>query len=136
MIFSKKIVLTLALLSIWLGVCYYVRYALMENPHWVAVCDGQAEQFACSARATLGIAIHFQIMAKLALLLAIPAFFLRGNHGRKLAWLSLIIAVPALTLYTVTLAVLAALTAGLRLVRDERQSAAASNAAAAAHPNA
>lgn len=136
MIPSKKIFLSLALLGIWLAACYGVRFSLMENPHWVAVCDGKTINAACTARATLGLAIHFQVLAWGALLLALPSFFLHGNKGKKLAWISLIFAAPALALYTVTLAVFAAIIAGLRLVRDERQSAAASNDDATAQPSA
>ncbi len=133
---SRKILIPLVLLAVWLGAFYYIRFALMENPHWVAVCDDKTIGIACSARAALGLAIHFQVLARCALLLALPAFFLRGNRGRKLAWASLFLAAPALALYTVTLAVFAGLIAGLRLVRDERHNAAASNTDAAAHPSA
>lgn len=132
----RRVLLPLAILGVWLGISYGVRFALMENPHWVAVCDDKTIGFACSARAALGVAIHFQVLARCALLLALPAFFMRGDNGKKLAWISLIFAAPALVLYTVTLAVFAALIAGLRLVRDERHSAVASSADAAAHPNA
>lgn len=132
----RRVLLPLAMLGIWLGACYGVRFELMENPHWVAVCDGKAIGFACSARATLGVVIHFQILARCALLLALLAFFIRRVNGKKLAWTSLIFAAPALALYTVTLAVFAALIAGLRLVRDERHNATASSAEATAQPNA
>lgn len=132
----RRIVLPLAALGIWLGACYVLRFALMENPHWVAVCDGKAIGFACGTRAALGMVIHFQILAGCALLLALPAFFIRGSNGKKLAWASLLFAAPALALYTVTLAVFAALIAGMRLVRDERHKAAASIAEATAQPNA
>ena len=133
---SRKLFLPLALLGIWLGACYYLRFALMENPHWVAVCDGKTTDVMCNARAMLGIAIHFQVLARCALLLALPAFFIRGENGKKIALASLFFAASALALYTVTPAVFAALSAGLRLVRDERHNAAASSAEATAHPRA
>jgi hypothetical protein len=132
----RRMLLPLVILGVWLGICYGVRFALMENPHWVAVCDGKTANLMCDARATLGLAIHFRILAYCALLFALPAFFMRGDNGKKFAWISLIFAAPALALYTVTLGIYAALIAGLRLVRDERHNAAASNAEAAAHPNA
>ena len=133
---ARRVLPPLILLGLWLGACYIVRYRLMEDPHWVAVCygDGNATP-ACLARKAIGIAIHFRIFAYCGLALALPAFFLRGG-GRRLAWASLFVGAPALALYTVTPAVFAALIAGLRLVRDERHSAAASSADAAAHPSA
>lgn len=136
MVILRKVLLPLALLGIWLGACYYLRFALMENPHWVDVCDGKSIIAMCDARATLGRMIHFRVLAWIALACAIPAFFIRGFSGRKLAWMGLFVTVPALVLYTVTPAVFSALIAALRLVRDERHSAAASNTDAAAQPNA
>ena len=132
----RRVLLPLAVLGIWLGACYYVRFALMENSHWVEVCDGKSAIAMCDVRATLGKVIHFRVLIWAALLCVIPAFFMRGHNGRKLAWLGLFITVPALVLYTVAPAVFSALIAGLRLVRDERHSAAASSAEAAAQPSA
>lgn len=129
---SKKL---LALL-IWLGACYALRFYLMENPHWVEVCDGKTGAPACALRAEIGVIIHFRILPWLALALAIPGFALRGARGRALAWLSLIAALPALVLYTVTPAVFALLIAALRLVRSERHSASASSSDVAAQPSA
>lgn len=136
MIFSKKIVLPLILLSVWLGACYGVRFGVMENAHWVAICDGKSAIVMCDVRAAIGLIIHFRLLSWAALICTIPAFFIRGTNGRKLAWVGLFVTAPALVLYTVTPAVFAALIAALRLVRDERQSASASNADAAAQPSA
>ncbi len=136
MIFSKKILLPLLLLGAWLATCYGIRFGLMENAHWVEVCDGRNVIAMCEVRSTLGRIIHFRILAWAAFLCTIPAFFLRGNTGRKLAWLGLFVTAPALVLYTVTPAVFSALIAALRLVRNERHNAAASNADAAAQPSA
>ena len=135
-IFSRKLLLPLALLGLWLGACYGVRFALMENAHWVAACDGKTDNFVCALRAGMGVMIHFQILAWIALVSALPAFFTRGATGKKLAWAALIFAAPALALYTVALAVFAALIAGLRLVRAERHNASTNTAEAAAHPSA
>lgn len=136
MIVSRKLILQLVMLGIWLGACYYLRFALMENAHWVEVCDGKHIIAMCDVRATLGRVIHFRVLAWAALTCSIPAFFIRGLNGRKLAWLSLFITAPALVLYTVTPAVFSAMIAALRLVRDERHNASASNAEAAAQPSA
>ena len=121
-------------LGIWLGLCYALRFSLMENAHWVAVCDGKSANAMCSLRSAFGVVIHFQVLAWAALAFAVPAFFLRGVNGRRLAWLALIIAAPALALYTVALAVFAALIAGLRLVREERHTPNESRHATAAQP--
>jgi len=136
MTFSKRWLLPLILLGLWLAVCYGVRFSLMENAHWVAVCDGKTVNAMCSLRSGMGVMIHFQIVAWAALALAIPAFFIAGKNGKKIAWAALFFAAPALALYTVALAVFAALIAGLRLVRDERHNAAASSADATAQPSA
>lgn len=132
----RQLLLPMIALGIWLGACYSVRFGLMENAHWVEVCDGKSAIAMCDVRATLGRVIHFRILAWAALICSVPAFFIRGVNGRKLAWLGLFATAPALVLYTVTPAVFSALIAALRLVRDERHSAAASNADAAAHPSA
>jgi hypothetical protein len=136
MIFSKRIFLPLLLLGVWLGACYGVRFGLMENAHWVEVCDGKNVIAMCDLRVALGRIIYFRILPWAALACAVPAFFIRGIGGRKLAWLGLFITAPALVLYTVTPAVFSALIAALRLVRDERLNAATSNMEAPAQPSA
>lgn len=133
---SRLLLVLLTLLTAWLAACYGIRFGLMENAHWVEVCDGKRAIAMCDVRAALGLIIHFRILSWAALICTIPAFFIRGAHGRKLAWLGLFVTAPALVLYTVTPAVFAALIASLRLVRDERHKAAASSAEAAAQPNA
>lgn len=136
MIFSKKLLLPMSLLGVWLAACYGIRFGLMENARWVELCDGKSVIAICDIRATLGRVIHFRILAWAALICSIPAFFIRGANGRKLAWLGLFVTVPALVLYTVTPAVFSALIAALRLVRDERHNAVASKVDATAHPSA
>lgn len=110
-------------LFLWLAACYWLRFALMENPAWIGICETEATALACGVRAKVGLVIHWQLLPLLALGLAVPGFFLTGRNGRWLAWAALLFAAPALALYTVTLAVFALLLAGLRLVRSERQSA-------------
>jgi hypothetical protein len=120
----------------WLGLCYALRFQLMEDSRWVGLCDGSTDNALCALRKGLGMTIHWQLLAWLALLLAVPAFFIEGRNGVRLAWLSLLVALPALALYTVTLAVFALLIAALRIVRLERHSANVSTNATAAHPSA
>jgi hypothetical protein len=131
-----KTLLKLGALLIWIGVCYTVRYQLMENSRWVELCDGNNGEALCQLRAALGLTIHWQVLAWSALALALPAFFIAGRMGVRLAWLSLLFALPALALYTVTLAVFALLTAALRIVRLERHSENVSSNATSAQPSA
>lgn len=133
---NRRIYLQVALLAIWLGLSYWLRFYLMEDIRWVDICGGANTHPACPIRATMGLTIHFHVLAWAALASAVPAFFIRGKPGRALAWISLGFALPALALYTVTLAVFALLIAGLRLVRNERQSEAASSSETAAQPSA
>jgi len=117
---KARLIATIVLLGLWMGFCYWVRFYLMENTHWVEVCDGKTLLPMCSLRATIGVVIHLKVFAWLALAFALPAFFISGAPGRALAWLGLLFTAPALALYTVTLAVFALLIAALRLVRNER----------------
>lgn len=112
--------LLVALSCLWFGAAYWLRFYLMENLHWVDVCGPNNPEPQCAIRSTLGLAIHFRVIAWAALATAVLAFFLKGKAGRALAWVSLIFTLPALALYTVTMAVFALLLAGMRLVRDER----------------
>jgi hypothetical protein len=120
----------------WLALCYLLRFELMEHGRWVALCEIGQPPFACALRETLGLLIHWRVLAWLALLLAVPAFALPGPSGRGLAWAGLIASAPALVLYTVTPAAFAALLAALRLVRTPRHNATVSSAAAPAKPSA
>lgn len=132
----KSWIIPLVLASIWLALSYVARYQLMEDARWLDICSGAAGNSWCEVRASLGLTIHRQILPYLALLLAVPAFFIRGVNGRRLAWASLIFGLPALALYTVTLAVFAVLLAALRIVRIERHNENASASVTTAQPNA
>jgi hypothetical protein len=119
---GKTWIVLLALAAIWLALSYVLRYQLMEDSRWLDICSGGAGGAWCELRAGLGLTIHWKVLAYLSLLTAVPAFFLKGDNGRRLAWGSLFFALPALALYTVTLAVFAVLLAALRIVRIERHS--------------
>jgi len=131
-----KLLLKLLVLAAWLGACYALRYQLMEDPRWLDICDGKTGNVWCAVRGNFGLIIHWQLLAWLALLLSVPAFFIAGPRGRGLAWLSLLFALPALALYTVTLAVFALLIAALRIVRLERHSENVSAMATSVQPSA
>jgi hypothetical protein len=118
--FNRRQLVPLVLLGLWLGAAYWLRFYLMENLHWVDICGPNSPEPQCAIRSNLGLAIHFRVLASVAVVAALLAFFLKGKAGRVLAWVSLIFTLPALALYTVTMAVFALLLAGMRLVRDER----------------
>jgi len=133
---SLRLALQIALLLLWMAASYTARFYLMENVDWLEICDKNPQRIECELRAGLGLVIHFGVLSWAAIVLTIPAFFLKGNSGRTLAWIALLFAIPALALYTVTMAAFALLLCALRLVRDERHSASVSNAQAPAQPSA
>ena len=114
----KKTWIAIALLIVWLGACYALRFGLMENQHWVNVCDGSAALWTCEARKTLGLIIHLRLLAATALILAITAFVVKSPRGVQLGWLAIVAGLPALVLYAATPASFALLIAGLRLTRS------------------
>lgn len=111
------VVLLLMLLSSWLAASYGVRFALMEDARWVGLCLEEATRWECQVRAGMGYLIHFRVIAWASLVVAVLAFFLPGKPGRALAVLALLLGLPALVLYSASLAVFALVLAGLRLVR-------------------
>ena len=96
---------------------YVLRFGLMEDGQWVGVCTDQAQRWECQLRAWLGLVIHFRILAWLALGLALLGFCLPHKSGWLIAALALLAAIPALILYSASLAVFAVVLAALRLVR-------------------
>ncbi|MNH04811.1 hypothetical protein D3C76_897790 [compost metagenome] len=118
---SLPVVALLLFLPLWLAASYGVRYGLMEDAQWVGLCTAPAAYWQCQVRSLLGLAIHFKVMAWAGLALALLAQVVAGRGGRWLALLALVLAIPALVLYTASLAVFAVVLAGLRLVRRPRQ---------------
>jgi hypothetical protein len=114
------LLLLLLVLPLWLAASYGVRFALMEDGQWVGTCVEQAARWECQARAGLGYLIHFRVVAWAALVLAVLGFIAPGKAGRVLAGLALFVGIPALVLYSASLAVFALVLAGLRLVRAPR----------------
>ncbi|WP_447590265.1 hypothetical protein [Aquipseudomonas campi] len=113
------IALLLALL-LWLAASYGVRFALMEDSQWVGLCVDEAARWECQVRSSLGLLIHFRVIAWTALALAVLGFVIPGRLGWATALLALIVGLPALVLYSASLAVFALVLAGLRLVRAPR----------------
>ena len=114
------LLLLLLVLPLWLAASYGVRFALMEDGQWVGICVEQAARWECQARAGLGYLIHFRVIAWTALVLAVLGFIAPGKAGRVLAALALFCAIPALVLYSASLAVFALVLSGLRLVHAPR----------------
>ena len=111
----------LLFLALWLLASYGVRYGLMEDAQWVGLCTAPGEYWQCQARSLLGLGIHFQVMGWAGLGLALLAQLVPGRSGWWLAVLALVFGVPALVLYTASMAVFALVLAGLRLVRQARR---------------
>ena len=107
----------LLFLPLWLAASYGVRYGLMEAAQWVGLCSLPGEIWQCQVRSLLGLGIHFQVIAWSALGLALVAQLVSGRLGRWLAVLALVFGLPALVLYTASIAVFAVVLAGLRVVR-------------------
>ncbi len=113
----RSALILLLLVPLWLAASYGVRFALMEDAKWVGLCVEQAALWQCEVRSALGLLIHFRVIAGVALLAALVAFFLPRAAGWWLAVLGLFLALPALVLYSASLAVFAVVLSGLRLVR-------------------
>ena len=111
----KTLLIPATLAAAWLGVAYAVRFGLMENAHWVNVCDASTTLTACELRRLMGLAIHFRVLSWPALGCAVGAWLLRGKAGTWLAWAGIFFGLPALVLYTTTPASFALLIAALRL---------------------
>lgn len=111
----------LAFIAVWLAASYGVRYGLMEDGQWVGLCAEPGAYWQCQVRSLLGLGIHFRVIAWTALGLAVVAQVVRGKAGWWLAVLALVAGIPALVLYTASLAVFAVVLAGLRLVRSNQQ---------------
>jgi hypothetical protein len=111
------LILLLVGLFLWLAAAYGIRYLLMENVQWVGTCVDEAQRWECQVRSALGYLIHFRLIAWSALALALLAFFVSARPGRPLAVVALSLALPAMVLYSASLAVFAVVIAALRLVR-------------------
>lgn len=109
--------LLLMFVGLWLAASYGVRYGLMEDGQWVGLCTEPAAYWQCEVRAVLGLGIHHQVLAWTGLALAALGWLLPGRTGTWLAGIALLFAVPALVLYTASIAVFALVLAGLRVVR-------------------
>ncbi|HFL2188250.1 TPA: hypothetical protein ACG3DQ_003286 [Pseudomonas putida] len=114
---SLPAALLVLFLGLWLAASYGVRYGLMEDGQWVGLCTAPATYWQCEVRSLLGLGIHHQVMAWSGLGLALLAQVVASRTGWWLAVLALVFAVPALVLYTASIAVFALVLAGLRLVR-------------------
>ncbi|RZI89171.1 MAG: hypothetical protein EOP15_08925 [Pseudomonas sp.] len=115
---SLPVIVLLLCLPLWLAASYGVRYGLMEDGQWVGLCGVPAQYWQCQGRSLLGLAIHFQLIAWLAVALSVLAQLLKGRAGWYLAAVGLLFGLSALVLYTASIAVFAVVLAGLRLVRQ------------------
>jgi hypothetical protein len=116
----RSLGLLLLCLALWLAACYGLRFAFMEDGQWVGVCAESAGLWQCQLRGALGLIIHWRVLAWLALLPALLSVLVPGRAGQGLAAVGLFFALPALVLYTASLAVFALVIGALRLVRAPR----------------
>lgn len=123
------LILLLVAVSLCLAASYGLRFALMEEGQWLALCVEAPQLWACGVRAGLGWLIHFQVLAWAALAAALLAFVLPGRWGWRLAVPALLLGASTLVLYGASLAVFAVVLALLRLVRAPRSVAREAQAA-------
>ena len=116
---SRRTIVLLLLIAVVFAASYGLRFGLMEDGRWVGICVEQTARWECQVRSVLGLVIHFRVIAWTALLLSVLAFFPPGRSGWLLAALALLCAIPALILYSASLAAFALVLAGLRLVRKQ-----------------
>ncbi|WP_277962361.1 hypothetical protein [Pseudomonas sp. RIT-To-2] len=112
-----SLIVLFVLVALSLAASYGVRYGLMEDARWVGLCGDEAGRWECQLRSGLGYLIHFRVIAIAALVTSVVGFFVPRCLGWWLAALALVIGIPALVLYSASLAVFAVVIAGLRLVR-------------------
>jgi hypothetical protein len=115
---TLPLIALLVFIALWLAASYGVRYGLMEDGQWVGLCAEPGTYWQCQARSALGLGIHFRVIAWSALALALIAQVVPRKAGWWLAVVALGFGIPALVLYTASLAVFAVILAGLRLVRS------------------
>jgi hypothetical protein len=115
------LIVLLVVLPLWLAASYGVRYWLMEDARWVGICANEALDWQCEARSSLGLMIHYGSMGWAALITSVVAFCVPGRAGWAVAVLAMLLGIPALALYSASLAVFAVVIAGLRLVRANPQ---------------
>lgn len=114
---TLPLIALLVFIALWLAASYGVRYGLMEDGQWVGLCAEPSAYWQCQVRSALGLGIHFRVIAWSALALALIAQVMPRKAGWWLAVVALGFGIPALVLYTASLAVFAVVLAGLRLVR-------------------
>ncbi len=101
----------------WLALAFFVRFRYIEAQGLVAYCVASPGEAVCLFREAMGKAMHFNVLGRTALALAVPALLLPGRTGRGLAWLALLAALVALVFYNASLGAPAAVLAVLRLAR-------------------
>ncbi len=114
----RSILIVVLLTALSLALSYGLRFGLMEDGQWVGICTDQAQRWECQLRSTLGLLIHWRVIAWLALGLSLLALWVPHRRGQVLAAMALFCAIPALILYSASLAVFALVLAALRLVRS------------------
>ena len=114
---AARIAFGIGVAGAWLALAFFVRFRYIEAQGLVAHCVASPGETVCLFREAMGKAMHFNVLGRTALALAVPALLLPGRTGRGLAWLALLAALVALVFYNASLGAPAAVLAVLRLAR-------------------
>lgn len=114
---GTAIAASIGIAGAWLALAFFVRFRYIEAEGLVAHCVASPGEAVCLFREAMGKAMHFNVLGRTALALAVPALLLPGRTGRGLAWLALLMALVALVFYNASLGAPAAVLAMLRLAR-------------------
>lgn len=114
---AARIAFGIGVAGAWLALAFLVRFRYIEAQGLVAHCVASPGDAVCLFREAMGKAMHFGVLGRTALALAVPALLLPGRAGRALAWLALVAGLTALVFYNASLGAPAAVLAVLRLAR-------------------
>ena len=115
---AARIAFGIGVAGAWLALAFFVRFRYIEAQGLVAHCVASPGDAVCLFREAMGKAMHFGVLGRTALALAVPALLLPGRAGRALAWLALVAGLTALVFYNASLGAPAAVLAVLRLARS------------------
>lgn len=97
----QRLLVLAAALATWTALLYALRFGLLEVAPDADPCLADANALACRWRATLGLAIHFQIFGWTALGCSLLAWAVSPVRRQRLATVALFLALIALVLYNV-----------------------------------
>lgn len=120
----QRLLALAAALAVWTALLYALRFGLLEVAPDADPCLADASALDCRWRATLGLAIHFQVFGWAALGCSLLAWALPPAKRQRLATVALFLALIALVLYNVRYGAPAAVLALLACVPGPSRSTA------------